>query len=138
MDYRSSFAVSAAGMGVERLRLEAAALNLAHANQAQAPGAGFVPVRVSARPGFGGLVDGALPFASPDARLETMDVAPRRVREVGHPLADAEGFVSYPAVDPAAEMVSLLAASRAYEANLAAMGMARTLALKVLELGRGG
>jgi flagellar basal-body rod protein FlgC len=59
------------------------------------------------------------------------------VHEPGHPLADARGFVSYPGVDAAAEMVSLMGASRAYEANVAAMNTARVLALKALDIGGG-
>jgi flagellar basal-body rod protein FlgC len=57
------------------------------------------------------------------------------VHEPGHPLADEKGFVSYPGVDPAMEMVTLLDATRAYEANVAAMNMARAMSLKALEIG---
>jgi len=140
MDYRSLFAISAAGMSVERTRVEVAALNLANANVAHSAGVErFTPLRVTAHAGFGALVtDGLRVGELPRAHVEPAEVPPRRVHEAGHPLADEEGFVSYPAVDPAAEMVSLMTASRSYEANLAAMNIARTLALKALEIGRGG
>jgi flagellar basal body rod protein FlgC len=39
----------------------------------------------------------------------------------GHPDADAEGYVTFPRVDPSADMVDLLGASRGFEANIAAM-----------------
>jgi len=45
---------------------------------------------------------------------------PRLVRDPGHPLADANGVVAYPNVDPATEMVNAMVATRAYEANLTA------------------
>lgn len=139
MDYSSTFAISAAGMALERARVEVAALNLANAHSTPAPGQpAYRPLRVVATPAFSGLM-GAAPATSarPDFRLEPAAVIPRLVHEPGHPLADARGFVSYPGVDPAGEMVSLLAASRAYEANLAALATARHLALKSLEIGSG-
>jgi flagellar basal-body rod protein FlgC len=57
------------------------------------------------------------------------------VHEPGHPMADAKGFVKYPGVDPAADMISLMSAARAYEANVAALNTARTMALKALDIG---
>ena len=60
----------------------------------------------------------------------------RRRYEPSHPDADAEGFVSLPNVDQPQEMVDMLSAARAYQANLAAIGMIRDLIAKALELGR--
>lgn len=142
MDYLKSFAVSAAGMAVERTRVEAAAMNLANANTVQDPAAaGFRPLRVAARAGqaapFAILVESGLgSTALPAAGVEPMDVAPRLVQEPGHPLANEQGFVAYPAVDTATEMVSMMSATRAYEANVAALNTARSLALKTLDIGR--
>jgi flagellar basal-body rod protein FlgC len=137
MDYAHTFAISAAGMAVQRTRVEIAALNLANAQTVQpAGGGGFQPLRVLARSGgFGALVAPALPTL-PVATVEAASTPPRLVQEPGHPLADAHGFVRYPGVDAAAEMVTLMGATRAYEANVAAMNTARTLALKSLEIGR--
>lgn len=140
MDYLRSFAISAAGMGVERTRVEVASLNLANAHTVQAPGQpAFQPLRVIAgAPAMfaslvhRGLQDPALPVVG----VEPSGARARLVHEPGHPLADAAGFVAYPGVDPATEMVSLMSAIRAYEANVAAMNTARTLVLKTLEIGR--
>lgn len=141
MDYLQSFAVSAAGMAVERTRVETASMNLANANTVQAPGApAFQPLRVVARPGpaFGTLVaEGAGALSLPVATLEPRQGLPRMAYEPGHPLADGRGFVAYAPVDPALEMVTLMSAMRSYEANVAAMNTARMLALKTLEIGRG-
>jgi flagellar basal-body rod protein FlgC len=60
------------------------------------------------------------------------------VQDPGHPLANEQGFVAYPGVDTATEMVSLMSAMRSYEANVAAINTARSLALKTLEIGRAG
>jgi flagellar basal-body rod protein FlgC len=139
MDTSSIFAVSAAGMALERARVEAAALNLANAHTAVPAGqAGYTPVQVVARAAnFAALVqsESALSALKPEFRLEATRAPAHTVLEPGHPLADAKGFVSYPGVDPATEMMSLMSATRAYEANVAAMNTARTLALKSLEIG---
>lgn len=142
MDYLKSFAVSAAGMAVERTRVEVAAMNLAHANTAQDPaGAGFQPQRVVARAvqaqAFGTLVESGLEAGVlPAAAVEPTLVAPRLASEPGHPLANEQGLVAYPGVDAATEMVTMMSATRAYEANVAALNTARTLALKTLDIGR--
>lgn len=140
MDYLTSFAISAAGMGVERTRVEVASLNLANAHTVQAPGAqAFEPLRVvaTASGSFAGLVDHGLRRAAlPVAAVEPSAAAPRMAHEPAHPLANDAGFVAYPGVDPATEMVTLMSASRAYEANVAAMNTGRALILKALEIGR--
>lgn len=140
MDYLQSFAVSAAGMEVERTRVEVASLNLANAHAVQAPGLpGFQPLRVvaTASGGFGAQVEEGLAAAAlPAVTVEPSAAPPRKVHEPGHPLADARGFVAYPGVDPATEMVELMSATRAYEANVAALNTARALALKTLDIGR--
>jgi flagellar basal-body rod protein FlgC len=140
MNYLASFAISAAGMGVERTRVEIASLNLANAHTVQAPGQpSFQPLRaVSTAPvAFASLVrDGLESVALPAVSVEPSGARPRMVHEPGHPLADARGFVAYPGVDPATEMVTLMSAQRAYEANVAAMNTARALVLKTLEIAR--
>jgi flagellar basal-body rod protein FlgC len=147
MNYNTTFAISAAGMDVERTRVEVAALNLANASTTHAANeTGYVPMRVVARSGgpgalsFASLVEAGTEAATlaqmvPSISVEPSGRAPRQVHEPGHPLADEHGFVTYPGVDPATEMVSLMSATRAYEANVAAMNTARTLALKALEIG---
>lgn len=144
MDYSTTFAISAAGMSVERTRVEVAALNLANANTTAAPGQpGYQPLRVVAAPmqqaSFAALMLAGEPAAAlkPDVRVEPAPVAPRLVHEPGHPLADERGFVRYPGVDTATEMMSLMAASRAYEANVAALNTARSMTLKALDIGSG-
>jgi flagellar basal-body rod protein FlgC len=65
------------------------------------------------------------------------DQAPfRRRYEPSHPDADADGFVALPNVDAPQEMVDMLGAARAYQANLAAISLIRDMVAKALELGR--
>lgn len=142
MDYLQAFAISAAGMSAERARVEVAVANLANANTVQDPGGvGYRPlravVRATADPVFANLVERGLQTPPlPRAFVEVIASNPRLVHEPGHSLANAQGFVAYPGVDAATEMVTLMSATRAYEANVAAMNAARTLALKALEIGR--
>lgn len=138
MDHVRAFAISSAGLEIERLRVEVASLNLANAHTvADADGTVFQPSRVVARSAgveaFAGQVQRHL--ALPVATVEPSTLAPRRVHEPGHPLADERGFVAYAPVDPATEMLSLMAATRAYEANIAALNAARTMAMKALDIG---
>ena len=60
----------------------------------------------------------------------------RRVHRPGHPNADAEGYVTFPNVNPMEEMVDLMVANRSYEANVAAIKTIRVIAQKALEIGR--
>lgn len=148
MDYFQSFAISAAGMSVERMRVDAATQNLANADTiAGADGAAYRPVHVVARavaapgPSFAEQIDGGLDALTgalmPQASVEPSAVEARAVYEPGNPFADEKGFVTRPGVDAATEMVALMSALRAYEANLAALNAARTLVLKTLEIGGG-
>ncbi|MGI4848755.1 MAG: flagellar basal body rod protein FlgC [Janthinobacterium lividum] len=155
MHYTDTFLISATGMAIERSRVDIAALNLANANAVQdANGVTYQPARVLVRgagtapfaPAFANLF-GAFQGAGeaapeilallPTATLETVPTPARQVHEPAHPLASKEGFVAYANVDTATEMVSLLNASRAYEANVAAFNASRSLALKALDIGRG-
>jgi flagellar basal-body rod protein FlgC len=145
MDYQNAFAISSAGMAVERLRVEVSALNLANANTvADAGGAVFQPLRVVARAAAGSSDPAAFSaligrgLAGPVATVEATNLPARRVLEPGNPAADAQGFVSYASVDSATEMLTLMGATRAYEANVAAMNAARTMAMKALDIGGNG
>lgn len=138
MDITRAFAISSAGLEIERLRVEVASVNLANAHTvADAEGSVFQPSRVVARAagvdGFARQMSRHL--ATPVGTVEAATLAPRRVHEPGHPLADARGFVAYAPVDPATEMLTLMSATRAYEANVAALNAARTMAMKALDIG---
>lgn len=60
----------------------------------------------------------------------------REVYEPGHPDADENGIVRMPNVDTVIEMVNMISATRAYDANITAMNATKSMALKALEIGR--
>ena len=65
------------------------------------------------------------------------DQSPFKKRyEPSHPDADKDGFVALPNVEPAEEMVDMLSAARAYQANLTAINLVRDMLQRALELGR--
>ena len=62
--------------------------------------------------------------------------APQRRHDPGHPLADEGGFVYAPDVDPVAQMVDMISASRNYQANVEVFNTAKELAQSTLTMGR--
>ena len=50
--------------------------------------------------------------------------------------ADAEGYVAFPRVDPAEEMVDLMSASRGYQANVAAISAVKDMIARSIDLFR--
>ncbi len=143
MDYFSSFEISATGLMAEKLRLEAVAMNLANANTTFAPGTTpYQALRVVSRPIAGGaftrLYEGErsrLPAGVTALGLERTTAAPRKVFDPQHPDADAQGFVAHANIDPLSEMVTMMSAVRAYEANIKALNAAKVMAQKALEIG---
>lgn len=59
------------------------------------------------------------------------------VYDPGHPDADQNGYVEYPNVNIVSEMVDMISATRAYEANVTAFNASKAMFQKSLEIGRG-
>lgn len=141
MNFHSTFAISASGMAVEKMRLDVIAANIANMHSAASSAGGvYRPLQVvsQAVPLTFAREFGQLVTASGGARVvavESQAVAPRMVYEPGHPYADARGFVAYPGVNHTSEMLNLNTALRAYEANVAAMSAAKAMAARALEIG---
>ena len=137
----AAIAASATALGVERTRVEVAVSNLANAESTR--GADGQPYRrrdvvLTADPvtSFDRVLGQASATGVKVAAI-VEDQAPHRRRyEPSHPDADAEGYVALPNVDTSAEMVDMLGAARAYQANLAAINLIRDMVAKALELGR--
>ncbi len=140
--------ISRTGLDVEWRRLELIAQNLANADVARTtkgtiyrsqnlitgPKGDFASMLDRAGSAGGVDISGLKGIAA--FGIEVSDAPPRRVREPANPLADANGFVSYPAIDHAEQMTLMVKTARAYEANLVAMNAAREMYGKALELGR--
>jgi flagellar basal-body rod protein FlgC len=147
MDFAATFAISAAGMEVEQMRFNVAALNLANAHSARGvDGSMYQPMRLISGPKAGtgfqqvmdrvsGMQSLSQQFAPQVRSMEPMNTPPRMVFDPGHPEADDRGFVGYPAVNTMLEMLSLTTALRAYEANVVAINAAKSMAMKSMEIG---
>lgn len=142
MDYHAAFQISATGMAVEKLRLDVTAANIANMHSAGVTADQvYRPLRVHSQAAplsfsqqFGqlaGITGGGVEILGVQPEV----VAPRMVHEPGHPYADAKGMVAYPGVNHTQEMVNLSTALRAYEANVAAMNAAKTMAQRTLDIG---
>jgi flagellar basal-body rod protein FlgC len=133
---------AASGLSAERLRMDVTAENLANAQTTR--GADGQPYRrkvvtlEQAGAGFGQALGGAMNRgAAGGVRVAGIaaDATPNRlVYDPGHPDADARGYVSMPNVQPVTEMVDLISASRAYEANVTVMQTAKQMFSKTLEI----
>jgi flagellar basal-body rod protein FlgC len=146
MDLFKSMAISGSALTAERLRLDIIANNLANANTTRTAEGGpyrrqmaiFAPRGEQVQWMYPG-VESNPPFRGKGVRVAgiVQDTAPfKRVYDPGHPDADASGYVSYPNVNVVTEMVDLMAATRAYEANVSAITAARSMAERALEIGK--
>ena len=143
MDYQAAFAIGAAGMSVEKMRANLAALNLANANTTRtANGSYYRAGRLvtQSAPAFDALMRaGASASASMpmpySTGVVTVEAAPRLLHEPGHPHADERGFVAYPQIDTLAEMVTIMNATRAYQANIASISATRSMAQEAMKIG---
>lgn len=127
--------ISGSALLAERLRAEIASANLANAETTRTSAGG--PYRRMhvvfgarqaqpfAEPGnFGMMLASFADMHAEDVRVVNVvpdTAAAIRRFEPGHPDADAQGYVSYPAINPAEEMVNLMGAARAYEINASAV-----------------
>jgi flagellar basal-body rod protein FlgC len=136
--------ISASALTAERLRMDVVAENLANAQTTR--GADGNPYRrkevvLQERAGsFGASLSAAMGNNPGNAKgVEVAGVVEdqtplKRIYDPGHPDADAEGYVSMPNVDTVTEMVDLIGAQRAYEANVTAMQAAKQMFARTLEL----
>ena len=137
----SAVRAGASALAAERMRIEVAVSNLANAESTRGPdGQPYKRRDVVLQTATVQDFDASLGRASAvgvEVAAVVEDQGPARRRyEPSHPDADADGFVLLPNVDQPQEMVDMLGAARAYQANLAAIGMIRDLIAKSLELGR--
>ena len=137
----SAMEISATGLTAQRMRLNVVAENLANAETTRTADGGpyrrkLVVFGAEAANGFGAALDAAQASSVRVLSIEESGEPPRRIHQPSHPDANADGYVLLPNVNPLLEMVDLLAASRAYEANVTAVQAAKSMANKALEIGR--
>ena len=148
MGMYSSIEVSASGLSAERLAMDVIANNLANVNTTRTPEGGAFKRQL--------VVFAQKQETNPDASMNPMDAdaadpgkshdgvqavgiinddgPDRMVYDPTHPDADANGYVHMPNVDAVKEMVDMMAASRAYQANVTAIQEARNMGNAAMNL----
>jgi flagellar basal-body rod protein FlgC len=137
----SAIDVSASALTAQRARIEVAVSNIANAESTR--GADGLPYRRR------DVVLSSMPIDGFDSALGRANAVGVKVSEViedksefrhrfdpAHPDADKDGMVAVPNVDVPEEMVDMLGAARAYQANLTAIGLIRDTIQRALELGK--
>lgn len=123
--------VSATGLEAQKIRLNVIASNLANVNSTRTPEGGpyrrkdvlfmtYMYDQISQGVDVNKIVEDQRPF--------------RVVYEPTHPDADKDGYVKYPNVNPMEEMINLISASRAYEANLTMINSFKDMFMRTLDL----
>jgi len=135
MSLFSVLSVSASGMAAQRTRAALLAENLANAETYRRKDAVFTSEPVAG--GFSEVFESALGRAGTGVRVaEIIEDArePEKRYQPGHPDADAEGYVAYPRINPAEDMVDLMSAARTYQANVAAISAVKDMIHRSIEL----
>lgn len=147
MGYLSSLEIGASALTAQRLRMDTISQNIANVNTTRTengtPYRRKVTVFEERTP--------SVPFSeylSKESKERIMgggvrvariveDTAPfKTVYDPGHPDADENGYVELPNVDVVTEMVNMISASRAYEANVTSINTSKSIAMKALDIGR--
>ena len=138
MNLISGIEITANALNAQKTRLDIVAQNIANAQTTRTPNGGAYQRQVVSFEGEllrrtgGGVALQTVKIGSISA-----DRTPgQQVYNPQHPDATADGLVTMPNVNLAYEMVDLITASRAYEANLAVAKGARQMAMKALEIGK--
>lgn len=143
MNLLDAMDISAAGMKAQRTRLNVTAANLANIGTTRTVDGGPYRRRdvvFEARPyepSFADVLEESLetPVSTVAVSAVVEDPRPFQVKyDPSHPDADDRGYVRMPNVEMVEEMVNLISANRAYEANAAVAQASRRMALKALEM----
>ncbi len=150
MAFLSSLDISGSALTAQRLRMDVISQNIANANTTRIENGEPYRRRAvvfSERPGdtgFASFLNRAREGQtqpSPGRGVVVSSIATdmsdfKTEYDPTHPDADADGYVRYPNVNEVTEMVDMMAATRAYEANITALNATKNMALKALEIGR--
>lgn len=143
MSLGSIFDISATAMSAQSVRLNTTASNLANA---QSAASSTDEVYRARHPVFQAIAADAFDDAFADSRLPNggvrvagiieSDAPLQRRYQPAHPLADENGYVTYPNVNVVEEMTNMISASRSFQMNVDVMNAAKTMMQRVLTLGR--
>jgi len=143
MSLFSLLSVSASGMAAQRTRAALLVENMANAETTRTPEGGvyrrkdavFASEAVSSP--FASVFESEIGAAGTGVAVSDVieDTRPPEKRYLpGHPDADAEGYVAFPRVNPAEDMVDLMGATRGYQANVAAMSAVKSMINSSIDL----
>ncbi|MNZ76437.1 Flagellar basal-body rod protein FlgC [compost metagenome] len=149
MKLSTGFDVSASALTAQRLRMDVISSNIANAETTRASfvNGQFQPykrkmvVMEPMQQSFSNLLSQQMNGTNSAQGVKVTrikeDQSPSKlVYNPTHPDADVNGYVSMPNVDVAKEMVDMIAASRAYEANITALNATKAMFVKALEIGK--
>jgi flagellar basal-body rod protein FlgC len=139
MDFFSSMRVSATGLDAQMKRMNTISSNIANAETANYRRKDPVVAAQTDREEFGEILANEMDENVQGVQVTEISEDTRPMRLVynpGHPQANAEGYVAMPNVNPVEEMANMISAQRSYESNVTAMGAAKSMASKALEIGR--
>lgn len=144
MNLWHAMAISSSGLDAQRVTLEVIAGNLANAQTTRTEEGGpYLRRRAVHSPAplpqrFADLFRSRTVAGGPAVKTEVVQdpQGVRIVHDPAHPDADEHGALALPNIHVLEEMIDLLRATRAYEANLTAFNAAKHMALKALEIGR--
>lgn len=138
----NSLRISASGLSAERLRMDTIASNIANASTTRGEdGKPYVRkiavFQENLNKAIASNKDGGSKFLGVKAVGIVEDESElRRVYDPSHPDADEEGYVLMPNVNILNEMADMIAATRAYEANVTVMNNTKAMFSKALEIGK--
>src|SRR5579871_6508365 len=142
MSLLNALSVSASGMSAQRERTELLVENLANSDTTRTPEGG--PYRrkdavFTSDPSAGDFSSMFESEVGTGSGVRVSEIVtdqrdPEKRYLPGHPDADANGYVAYPRMNPAEDMVDLLGASRGYQANVSAMSAVKDMIQKSLDL----
>ena len=129
------FDIAGSALQAQSVRMSTIASNLANADSlAGSPDAVYKPLE----PVFQAVNSRTDPNITTVQvkEISQSEAAPIKRYEPAHPLADADGYIYQPDVDPVAQMVNLISTSRNYQAGVEMLTTAKELALATLTMGR--
>lgn len=147
MGYFGALDIGASALTAQRLRMDTISQNIANANTTRTgDGTPYRRRLVVFQERSQGIPFSAYLSASSKERYIgkgvkvsaiVEDSSPfKKVYDPGHPDADQEGYVEMPNVDTVTEMVNMISATRAYEANVTSINTTKSMAMKALEIGK--
>ena len=134
MSMFSIFGVSGSAVSAQSQRLNVVASNLANADAVAGPDGKVYKGRQVVFETV--LMDSQASAGVKVSNVQENQAPGKRVHNPGHPLADAEGFITQSNVNPVEEMVNMISASRSYQNNVEVMNTAKSLLLKTLQMGQ--